>query len=539
MELSQIESRHWRMAVALALLTIALGAWQMVPGVTGIYHDDGIYVCTAKALAQGQGYRLINLPDSPLQTKYPIIYPALLAMVWKIWPVFPDNLVLMQWLTLLAGAAAVGLSYLFLIRFGYFSAGIASAAGLLASTSPQYLYFSVITMSETTFLLLLVLSMWLLEGELGASRQRPLREIILGIFLTLPFLCRSVGIMFIPISFFLLYRAGRSLRYVISATALTCIPWILWTAIVPRWEGNMVAIDYTNYLKWWSDLGIIALGRIILLNSLYILTSVGTLDQTILTELQRIISFYSWIVFLPLGFVAFYGIGKQLRQFRVLPGFLVGYFLVVVVWPWPPARFITPVLPFLLAYILHELWQSIPERSYLVWKRILLAVLGVFLMVNLTFPFLFMGVCRSNCYPYSWNLKQPVQWSSYVKTFAWIKTHTKTSDVIASGLDSMIYLYTGRAAFRPYMVRPVSLFYGEDSPPLGELKDFYKIMRWYKPRYLVQTAMPGFSEEKPLNQLIEQVRTKNPQWLKPVYTGEDSRFIIFELQPAHEPVPLE
>jgi len=166
MELSQIESRHWRMAVALALLTIALGAWQMVPGVSGIYHDDGIYVCTAKALAQGQGYRLINLPGSPIQTKYPIIYPALLAVVWKIWPVFPDNLALMQWLTLLSGAAAVGLSYLYLIRFGYFSAGIACAAGLLAGTSPQYLHFSVITMSESTFLLLLVLSMWLLEGEL-------------------------------------------------------------------------------------------------------------------------------------------------------------------------------------------------------------------------------------------------------------------------------------------------------------------------------------------------------------------------------------
>ena len=51
--------------------------------------------------------------------------------------------------------------------------------------------------------------------------------------------------------------------------------------------------------------------------------------------------------------------------------------------------------------------------------------------------------------------------------------------------------------------------------------------------------MPGFSEEKPLNRLIEQVRTKDPQWLKPVYTGEDSRFIIYELQPAHEPVPLD
>ena len=84
-------------------------------------------------------------------------------------------------------------------------------------------------MSESTFLLLLVLSMWLLERELHASRQSPFREIILGISLTLPFLCRSVGVIFIPIGLALLYRAGRPLRYVISSAALTFIPWILWT----------------------------------------------------------------------------------------------------------------------------------------------------------------------------------------------------------------------------------------------------------------------------------------------------------------------
>ena len=66
----------------------------MVVGVCGVYHDDGIYVITAKALAQGEGYRLINLPNSPLQTKYPILYPALLAIIWKIWPSFPKNLLL-------------------------------------------------------------------------------------------------------------------------------------------------------------------------------------------------------------------------------------------------------------------------------------------------------------------------------------------------------------------------------------------------------------------------------------------------------------
>ena len=91
--------RHWRrsdgppmtslrrsdlaVALGLAVVLLALGSWMMVPGVIGVYHDDAIYVTTAKALAQGDGYRLINLPGTPPQTKYPILYPFLLAAVWE------------------------------------------------------------------------------------------------------------------------------------------------------------------------------------------------------------------------------------------------------------------------------------------------------------------------------------------------------------------------------------------------------------------------------------------------------------------------
>jgi hypothetical protein len=53
-----------------------------VPAV-GINHDDGIYLVTAKALAEGEGYRIISLPMDPPQTKYPILFPAgLLPNSW-------------------------------------------------------------------------------------------------------------------------------------------------------------------------------------------------------------------------------------------------------------------------------------------------------------------------------------------------------------------------------------------------------------------------------------------------------------------------
>lgn len=33
----------------------------------GMYHDDGLYVVIAKALSDGQGFRIISLPGSPLE----------------------------------------------------------------------------------------------------------------------------------------------------------------------------------------------------------------------------------------------------------------------------------------------------------------------------------------------------------------------------------------------------------------------------------------------------------------------------------------
>jgi len=114
----------------------------MTIGVSGVFHDDGIYLSTAKALAEGQGYRLINLPHAPFQTKYPPLYPALLAILWKLYPTFPDNLVLLQFITLLSGAAMVGLACLYMVRFGYFSRGVAAGAAAFSLTSVFFFIFA-------------------------------------------------------------------------------------------------------------------------------------------------------------------------------------------------------------------------------------------------------------------------------------------------------------------------------------------------------------------------------------------------------------
>jgi hypothetical protein len=74
--------------------------------------------------------------------------------------------------------------------------------------------------------------------------------------------------------------------------------------------------------------------------------------------------------------------------------------------------------------------------------------------------------------------------------------------VIACGLDTMFYLYTGRVGIRPFLSRPTSLFYGDEYPATGTLKDFVSILIRYRPTYIVQPPMPGFAEEEPFKSLL-------------------------------------
>ncbi len=98
----------------------------------------------------------------------------------------------------------------------------------------------------------------------------------------------------------------------------------------------------------------------------------------------------------------------------------------------------------------------------------------------------------------------------------------------------MIYLYTGRQGFRPFQHKPLSMFYGQDSPALGTIEELIQFLDTYHARYLVHFPMPRFTEEKPLAELIEKVRIQYPNKLKPIYTDIDERFIIFEVMSQKE-----
>ena len=533
MHLRALNRKDLLLAMFLAMMTIVAGYCQIVVGVCGVCHDDGIYVSTGKALSQGYGYRLISLPGCPLQSKCPFIYPLLLGIIWKLWPSFPDNLVIMQFLNLCFGAATVGLSYIYLVRFNYFSRGIAFVAGLLCATSTQFLYFATIALSEMLFALFTILMMFALEQQLCVKSNNRLSQLLLGVILALPFLTRAIGFVFIPIALLGLYLSNRPIRWVALGVTLMALPWTLWMILVPKIGQSPAATSwYISYLSWWRHtFGFSFMGQIFLFNFLGIACGCVQIGMTFFRNVFQLSGWSIPIVALFWS-TATLDAWRQIGRQRILSYLLFGYLTIVVLWPWSPFRYLIPIMPFLLAYLLGGIWKTVQKYSSSLGIRILAAsALGMVTLANLGSVYKIAKLNERTSYPQLLGLiDNPVAWSSYQKLFRWIKTHTEPTDVVAYGLDPMIYLYTGRQAFRPFVMRPGEMFYGQKFPAIM-LEEQISYLSVYRPKYLVQTPMPASSpQDEYFDEILRQIRQRYPNWLKTVYVGSDKRFIIFEIQ---------
>lgn len=239
------------------------------------------------------------------------------------------------------------------------------------------------------------------------------------------------------------------------------------------------------------------------------------------------------VLYCIMGILIWIIIVKNAKKYQILPLYLISYLVIVILWPWPPFRFLVPILPFLLAYLIYGVSATKQWLTFIPgYRRVLMVVMGVLLAANLTLVFLQGQANQETRYPVIIRRQQPIFWSSYEAVFNWVKSHTTPDDVIASGLDTMLYLYTGRRGFRPFVGRPDLMFYRVDtSQALGTPEDFLQVMKIYQPRYLIYTPMPGFGEEKPFAALLRKLRREYPGALEPVFVDADPRFVIFAVWP--------
>ena len=185
--------RRWWIAFALLALAILIPVYWIglnAPAV-GMFHDDGVYLVTAKALATGHGYRIISLPDEIPQTKYPILFPLVLSLVWRIAPEFPGNIVALKLVPLACGIIWFWLVFRLMVLEA--SREVAAVCATLTAFLLWSVYLSTAVLSETMFAALCTAGVFTLrrmEIEGGEGREWLLAAVLAG----LACLTRTAGV---------------------------------------------------------------------------------------------------------------------------------------------------------------------------------------------------------------------------------------------------------------------------------------------------------------------------------------------------------
>ncbi len=501
------------------------------PGVTGTFHDDGVYVSNAKALAEGHGYKLINFPGEPNQTKYPIVYPFLLSAIWFCNPTFPDNLFAMQLVSAISAALFLALSYLYLVRFKYASRVVAADAALICMTIPGFVFFGGQVLSEMPFALSLVVALWAFDSYCLRNQKSALSKVLLGVAMTLPPTIRLMGWV-VPVALaFILWRRKLLDKIIVlscAATGVVAILHIILGALnKAASQTDRIQAYQDNYVQWGMRLATSCEGVVVITNIQQILALTTKAMFSGLSQFVQPMPIYL-LIFAALGLIPWCLFLSKGNREKPLSAVLSLYAVVMIVWPWPPFRFLVPIMPYLVSAFLTAIVTAL-SRFNLKESVVSGALTAVMLISNIYYLNQVTQFIDISKIPLMSVPKTALYWSSYEEVLDWVKSNTRDDEVVACTFDSLTYLYTGRKCIRPYELNLASACYGQNEPLIGSLDDLVANLRRYHVRYLIVTPQPGYVEESQVYKLAQNLDETYKELVEPVLISKDGRFIVMEI----------
>jgi hypothetical protein len=431
--------------VALLLLGAVL-AWPYLvylrAPALGTFHDDGVYLVTAKALATGQGYRIVSLPGEPAQTKYPFLFPWLLSIVWRARSTLPGNLLSLRMVPFVGAVAWLYLSWRVLRRLGA-TPMITAAAIALTAASPWTLFLSTSLLSETLCAALVAGGLLLLVRVESADTTR-YDAMAAGALMGAAILSRTAAIAPATAGLVVL-AAKRKWRNVVQygvSTLLVAAPWIWWSM---RHASDPIVDPFysaSNYASWnivfsyaWRDKL-----AILVVNTLWAI-QVG---QYWGLSAGRVTAWIVAVVFVP---CIVRGVWLERGSPVALASAL--YTALLLAWAFPPVRFLVPILPFLVWFLFVGAGRLKP----------VVGVMAAVLVVTSSIA--------------TWHLAQATRarggtwfdaggvddWSGIINLVRWVDTNAPPDAVLIATHDPTFYLFTGRTALRPDSMDPLMSYY--------------------------------------------------------------------------------
>jgi len=378
-----------RIAGAVAALAIALWIYVVrLDRVVGLIVDDAWYVLLAKALATGRGYTLINSPTPGITPFYPPGFPALLSIVFRLAPNFPDNVWLLKSVSVAAMIAAGPISFRYFEHHRGLPASVAFPLACATAIYPALVFLATSSvMSECVFASTQLAAIALLEGSVrrggsgAVASSAGWRVAAGGALASFAFLTRAGGLGLLLAGLLYLFKERR-LRHAwvfASVAAVLVAPWTLQVrshAPTPEEraeQGGSIVLPYTT--QFWErtagrpQSGTLAIsdlpGRV-----LGNLTEIGKDDFGALVfyslyrpiepgESMRISDEATWVS-IAFALLALAGFAATVRERVTLAEIVVPVELgISALWGWEQYRLLLPLVPFLFFYLLRGVaWMA-------------------------------------------------------------------------------------------------------------------------------------------------------------------------------------
>jgi hypothetical protein len=514
----------------------------------GMYHDDGIYLVTAKSLAENLGYRIISLPGSPFETKYPIGFPFLLSLAWRLFPNFPQNLNVLLPLQVVTSFAAVVVAVCYLVKTGKVTIALAAVILPACLFNYHFLDFAPMIMSDMPFALFSFLALWATERFSASKNKSPSAPIALGLLLASCATLRLQGIVVIlsSIVFLVIRRKLAAAATILGIATVSLAPQLIWQAEA-RAEIAPYLSFYTNYVAhaystlpdlrllvreaqscfYWSVLMQVNTYLPFLQNIEY-----ESLSPKQLELIYRVI--YPLLI-LPL----LIGLVVGVRRGSLPAIYLLLHAISLTVWPvrleW---RHIFTVLP--LSYFLFFLGsRAIAKRL----KRAARARRSLFqnlcAALSLGFSAYLIAGATGESLQYVGEYQHLVVSPTVVinlsvmahdssQTFSWIRSNTPEQAVFISNNDPSFFLYTSRKALLP---SPLEIWRFVKMR-LVDAQSLLSAIQFGKADYVLAEPTfrgSGMSMDQ-TDQAVESLRKRFPGAVKTVFKSSNGLMRIYEIK---------
>lgn len=372
---SEVETRpahdralRGRVPGIVAACTIALHAvliWMVRAPTIGTGNDDAVYLLLARALRDGH-YRELFYVGTPIHSQYPPGYPFLLALLGA--PADGDISLLIA-ANIVFSCASLALLYSVMRRW---SVALAITAIAVLAINPSLVLAASRVQSEPAFMAAVMLALWALRP--GAREQHRWVAIVAVIVATLT---RSAGLAVVAAVFlhFVIERAWRHAAVLGIGAIVTIAPWLVWTAVAPQQvAGRSYIADALLTVPPRDSAGVpIRTPRA----GADERTSVERFAHTLQVRLSFNTRHYvtrglpgrlaiptipgtpvdnaGWLAIMIIAVGA--GAAAAWSRWRIAVMALVLYAILLVLWPYAVSRFLIPMLPVFVAFLLLGAWR--------------------------------------------------------------------------------------------------------------------------------------------------------------------------------------